>query len=48
MQIDKYGNDVGYDNRLDYIKTIYGKDSNIYKKAEILINNLRKENNENE
>lgn len=43
MQIDKYGNDVGYNNRLEDIKTRYGKGSNIYKKAEILINNLRKE-----
>jgi len=29
MQIDKYGNDVGYDNRLEDIKNRYGKDSNI-------------------
>lgn len=42
MQIDKYGNDVGYDNRLDDIKTRYGKDSNIYRKAKKLISNLRK------
>lgn len=41
MQIDKYGNDVGYDNRLEDIKNRYGKDSNIYKKAETLVNSLR-------
>ena len=42
MQIDKYGNDVGYDNRLKDIKARYGKNSNIYKKAEILIDNLKR------
>ena len=42
MQIDKYGNDVGYDKRLEDIKTRYGEESNIYKKAKILINNLKK------
>ena len=41
MQIDKYGNDVGYDKRLLDIKIRYGKDSDIYKKANILINNLK-------
>ena len=44
MQIDKYGNDVGYDNRLEDIKNRYGKESNIYNKAKILINNLRSKN----
>lgn len=39
MQIDKYGNDVGYEKRLEDIKTRYGEDSNIYKKAETLIDN---------
>ena len=48
MQIDKYGNDVGYEKRLDDINARYGEDSNIYKKAEILIDNLkREEQNEN-
>ena len=27
MQIDKYGNDVGYDKRLEDIKSRYGEDS---------------------
>lgn len=44
MQIDKYGNDVGYDNRLADIRDRYGKDSNIYKKAIILIDNLKSKN----
>lgn len=43
MQINKYGKDVGYEKRLEDIKLRYGEDSNIYKKAKILINNLRKE-----
>lgn len=42
MQIDKYGNDVGYEKRLEDIKERYGADSNIYKKAEILIDNLKR------
>ena len=44
MQINKYGIDVGYDNRLEDIKKRYGKDSTTYKNAEILIDNLRKNN----
>ena len=43
MQIDKYGNDVGYDKRLEDIKIRYGEDSDIYKKANILINSLKGE-----
>ena len=41
MQIDKYGNDVGYDKRLEDIKNRYGKDSNVYKKCEKLISIIR-------
>lgn len=44
MQIDKYGNDVGYDKRLEDIKKRYGKNSKTYKNAEILISKLRSEN----
>lgn len=40
MQIDKFGNDVGYVKRLEDIKNRYGKESNIYKKAEKLIDNI--------
>jgi len=41
MQIDKYGNDVSYERRLEDIKERYGTNSNIYRKAEILIKNLK-------
>ena len=41
MQIDKYGNDVGYDSRLDDIKSRYGIDSDVYKKCYELINKIR-------
>ena len=37
MQIDKFGNDVGYIKRLEDIQNRYGKESEIYKKAEKLI-----------
>ena len=43
MQIDKYGNDVGYDKRLEDIKNRYGENSTTYKNAEILISQLRSE-----
>ena len=43
MQIDKFGIDVGYDNRLNDIKNRYGEDSEIYSKAKQLIDKLRKE-----
>ena len=43
MQIDKYGNDVGYTKRLDEIKRRYGENSITYKNAEILISKLRRE-----
>ena len=40
MQIDKFGNDVGYDKRLEDIKNRYGKESIIYKKVEKLIEHI--------
>lgn len=40
MQIDKYGNDVGYEKRLEDIKTRYGIDSLQYISAQKVINNL--------
>ncbi len=43
MQIDKYGNDVGYTKRLEDIKDRYGENSITYKNAEILISKLRSE-----
>ena len=39
--IDKYGNDVGYDKRLEDIKIRYGENSTTYRNAEILISKLR-------
>ena len=42
MQIDKYGNDIGYDKRLEDIGSRYGFDSKIFIKAKTLINLLRK------
>lgn len=40
MQIDKYGNDVGYDGRLEDIKTRYGEYSEIYDNTKKLIKEL--------
>lgn len=44
MQIDKYGNDVGYTKRLEDIQSRYGENSTTYKNAKTLILNLRSEN----
>lgn len=41
MQIDKYGNDVGYDRRLDDIRKRYGEKSKVYNKAKQLISILK-------
>ena len=41
MQIDKYGNDVGYDKRLEYIREIYGEESKVYSKSLKLVNEMR-------
>ena len=41
MQIDKFGNDVGYNKRLEDIKNRYGENSEVYRKVEILVNDLR-------
>lgn len=41
MQVDRYGNDVGYDKRLEDIATRYGAESHVYKKCEKLISNIR-------
>lgn len=38
MQIDKYGNDVGYEKRLKDIASRYGIESEVYKKCERLVN----------
>ena len=44
MQIDKFGNDVGYNKRLEDIKNRYGENSTTYKNAETLVLKLRSEN----
>ena len=44
MQIDRYGNDVGYDKRLEDIKNRYGNTSTTYKSAKKLVAKLRSEN----
>jgi len=41
MQIDKYGNDVGYDKRLEDIKNRYGEQSGVYINCNKLINKIR-------
>ena len=40
MQIDKYGNDVGYEKRLEDIKQRYGEESIVYKKVYELVKRL--------
>ena len=42
MQIDKYGNDVGYDNRLEDIKNRYGEESKTYIDAKLLIKRIKR------
>ena len=37
MQIDKFGNDVGYQKRLEDIASRYGKDSIVYSRCEKMI-----------
>lgn len=41
MQIDKFGNDVGYDKRLEDIKNRYGEESRVYNVVKTLVSNLR-------
>lgn len=41
MQIDKYGNDVGFDKRLEDIKDRYGEKSVVYEKCSALIKILK-------
>jgi len=40
MKIDKYGNDVGYEKRLEDIKARYGEDSIQYINANKVINSI--------
>ena len=47
MQIDKYGNDVGYEKRLEDIAGRYGKDSVVYKRCMEMINTFSRANSKN-
>lgn len=42
MQIDKYGNDVGYNKRLEDIKSRYGEDSEVYNKCCKIVDKIRR------
>ena len=48
MQIDKFGNDVGYDKRLEDIKSRYGDESKVYLNAKLLIDKIRHDCNSKE
>jgi predicted hydrolase (HD superfamily) len=41
MQIDKYGNDVGYNKRLDDIESRYGSESDVFKKCLELVKSIK-------
>ena len=43
MQIDKYGNDVGFDERLKDIKNRYGVNSMQYQKSKQIVDKIKKE-----
>lgn len=44
MQIDKYGNDVGFDKRLEDIKSRYGEDSVVYERCVNIVEYFRRKN----
>lgn len=41
MQIDKFGNDVGYEKRLEDIKSRYGENSEVYNKCCMLVAEIK-------
>ena len=43
MQIDKYGNDIGYEKRLEDIKNRYGENSEVYNKCCKLVAKIKGE-----
>ena len=47
MQIDKMGQDVGYEGRLDDIKSRYGEDSKVYQSCVDLVEFIKENNNKN-
>lgn len=42
MQIDKYGQDIGYNGRLEDIKSRYGENSKVYKTCVELVSFIKK------
>lgn len=48
MQIDKYGNDVGFEKRLEDIKSRYGSDSIVYSRCKRMVDYLKKQTLRNE
>ena len=44
MQVDIFGNDVGYEKRLDDIRNRYGDSSNVYCRCRKLVNNINEKN----
>lgn len=48
MQIDKFGNDVGFDGRLNDIKSRYGEDSIVYKRCLEMVKYFKEKNLVNE
>ena len=48
MQIDKFGNDVGFDARLNDIKSRYGEDSIVYKRCLEMVKYFKEKNLVNE
>ena len=44
MQVDRYGNDIGYEKRLEDIKIRYGDNPIIYERAVKLVNRLIENN----
>lgn len=44
MQIDKYGNDIGFDKRLEDIKGRYGEDSVVFARCVEMVNYFKTKN----
>ena len=44
MQIDKYGNDVGFEGRLEDIKSRYGEHSIVYKRCLEMVKDFKEKN----
>lgn len=44
MQVDKYGNDVGFDKRLEDIELRYGKESIVYLRCKKMVEHFKSKN----